>query len=111
RTGLPQLGRGVSSGALADRQLGVIMVRNLTRVILAVLMLAAFAMPASVRGQRTLRIRTLSEQEMVDMMQGSSIQASRSANTAPTIKTVKDGLAAGKKYTMISLDDLPDDWT
>jgi len=45
------------------------------------------------------------------MMQGSSIQASRSANTAPTIKAVKDGLAAGKKYTMVSLDDLPDDWT
>jgi hypothetical protein len=62
-------------------------------------------------GQRGPKIRTLTEQEMVDMMQGSSIQASRSANTAPTIKTVKDGIAAGKKYTMISLDDLPDDWT
>jgi DUF917 family protein len=60
---------------------------------------------------RPPNIRTLTEQEMVDMMQGSSIQASRSANTAPTIKTVKDGIAAGKKYTMISLDDLPDDWT
>ena len=45
------------------------------------------------------------------MMQGSSIQASRSANTTPTIKTVKDGIAAGKKYTMITVDDLPDDWT
>jgi DUF917 family protein len=57
------------------------------------------------------KIRTLTEQEMVDMMQGSSIQASRSANTAPTIKTVKDAMAAGRKYTMIALNDLPDDWT
>jgi DUF917 family protein len=64
----------------------------------------------AVWAQRGPKIRTLTEQEMVDMMQGSSIQASRSANTAPTIKTVKDGIAAGKKYTMISLDDLPDDW-
>jgi DUF917 family protein len=87
------------------------MVRNQTRVICAVLVLAALAVPASVWGQRAPKIRTLTEQEMVDMMQGSSIQASRSANTAPTIKTVKDGIAAGKKYTMISLDDLPDDWT
>ena len=87
------------------------MVRNQTRAIFAVLVLAALAVPASVWGQRAPKIRTLTEQEMVDMMQGSSIQASRSANTAPTIKTVKDGIAAGKKYTMISLDDLPDDWT
>lgn len=65
----------------------------------------------AVWAQRRPTIRTLTEQEMVDMMQGSSIQASRSANTAPTIKTVKDGIAEGKKYTMISLDDLPDDWT
>jgi len=87
------------------------MFRNPTRMFIAVLIVAGFALPASLRGQRTAKIRALTEQEMVDMMQGSSIQASRSANTAPTIKTVKDGIAAGKKYTMISLDDLPDDWT
>ena len=39
----------------------------------------------AVWAQRSPKIRTLTEQEMVDMMQGSSIQASRSANTAPTI--------------------------
>ena len=64
-----------------------------------------------VRGQRAPRIRQLTEQEMVDMMQGSSIQASRSSNTAPMVKTVQDAIAGGTKYTMISLDDLPDDWT
>ena len=78
---------------------------------LGLVIAVALVHQAALRGQRTPRIRTLSEQEMVDMMQGSSIQASRSANTAPTIKAVQDAIAAGKKFTLMSLDDLPDDWT
>jgi hypothetical protein len=62
-------------------------------------------------GQRGPRIRTLTEQEMVDMMQGSSIQASRSSNTASMVKQVQDAFAQGKKFTMIALDDVPDNWT
>lgn len=56
------------------------------------------------------KVHTLTEQELVDMMVGSSIQASRGANTAPTIQRIKDALAQGKKFTMIAPDDLPDDW-
>jgi DUF917 family protein len=48
---------------------------------------------------------------MVDMMQGSSIQASRSSNTEPMIKQVKDAIAQGRKFAMMSVDDLPDNWT
>ena len=57
------------------------------------------------------KIRTLTEQEMIDMMQGSSIQASRSSNTETLVKRVKEAYAQGRKFTMISLDDLPDEWT
>lgn len=44
------------------------------------------------------------------MMQGSSIQASRSSNTESMVKRVQDAIAQGRKFTMISLEDLPDDW-
>jgi hypothetical protein len=87
------------------------MIRSLTRVTAVVLLVAVVVIPVAVRGQRPPRIRTLTEQEMVDMMQGSSIQASRSSATEPMVKQVKDAIAQGKKFTMISIDDLPDDWT
>src|SRR5438105_2741738 len=57
------------------------------------------------------KIRTLGEQELLDMMLGSSIQASRGANTAGTVDRLKQAIAQGKKFSMISVDDLPDDWT
>ncbi len=57
------------------------------------------------------KVRTLTEQELVDMMLGSSIQASRSSNTPQTVMRIKEALVAGKTFTMISLEDLPDDWT
>ena len=56
------------------------------------------------------KVRTLSEQEMIDMMQGSSIQASRSSNTATMVQRVKDAMARGVRFTMIRLEDVPDDW-
>jgi DUF917 family protein len=77
-----------------------------TCLVLAPVLLLCVAVSA----QQGPRIRTLTEQEMVDMMQGSSIQASRSAATAPTIKQVHDAFAQGKRYTMVSLDEVPDTW-
>lgn len=65
--------------------------------------------PAFVFAQQP-KIRTLSEQDMIDMMQGSSIQASRSSNTATMVQRVKDATARGLKFTMIRLEDVPDDW-
>ena len=56
------------------------------------------------------KVRTLTEQEIMDMMLGSSIQASRGANTAPTQERMRAALAEGKKFTMISVDDMPSDW-
>ena len=44
------------------------------------------------------------------MMLGSSIQAGRSSDTPYTTKALKEALAQGKKFTMVSVDDLPDGW-
>jgi len=57
------------------------------------------------------KLRTLTEQELVDMMMGASIQASRSSNTASSVARIKDALGRGKKFQMIGLEDVPDDWT
>ena len=57
------------------------------------------------------KVRTLTEQELLDMMLGSSIQASRGANTQGTVDRLKQAIAQGKKFSMIGVDDLPDDWT
>jgi len=76
---------------------------------LACSVMAAVLLPVSSSAQ-TPKIRTLTEQELVDMMLGASIQASRSSNTAPTVTRIKAALAAGKTFQMISLEDLPDNW-
>src|SRR5256885_16416908 len=71
---------------------------------------AAFAaQPAAVRAQPAA-VRTLSEQEMVDMMVGSSIQASRSTNSADMIRQVRAAIAQGRQFTMVDTDAVGDDW-
>jgi uncharacterized protein len=55
--------------------------------------------------------RTLSQREMVDMMVGSSIQAGRSSNSGTMIRRVRDAVAQGKTFSMVSVDQVPDDWT
>lgn len=78
--------------------------------IASVAVLALLAAAATALAQQP-RVRTLSEQEMIDMMQGSSIQASRSSDTTNLIRRVKDAIAQGRTFTMIALEDVPDDWT
>ena len=56
-------------------------------------------------------LRTLTRQEMVDMMVGSSIQASRSSDSAGMIRRVEDALAQGRTFSLLPIDSVPDDWT
>jgi len=85
--------------------------RNKVGVIVAGLAgVLLVALTGLLRAQQP-RIRTLSEQEIIDMMLGSSIQASRGANTQQTVDRMKGALAQGKTFTMVSVDDLPADWT
>jgi len=86
------------------------MVRKSVGITLAMTLALVLSLEGSARAQQP-KVHTLTEQELVDMMLGSSIQASRGANTAPTIQRIKKAVAQGKKFTMISVDDIPSDWT
>lgn len=78
-------------------------------VIVTAACVVAVTVPQSTSAQQP-KIRTLTEQEMVDMMVGTSIQSSRANNSANLIKRVKAAIAEGKKFTMVNLSDVPDDW-
>ena len=54
--------------------------------------------------------RTLSEQEVIDLLVGSCIQATRGCNAANYIERVSAAMAEGAEFQIISADDLPDDW-
>ncbi|MCC7181681.1 MAG: DUF917 domain-containing protein [Acidobacteria bacterium] len=56
------------------------------------------------------KVRILTEQEVIDTLVGSSIQSTRNSNTEGMIRQAKALLAQGKQFTMVSADDLPDDW-
>ena len=57
---------------------------------IGVIVASTVSVQVAVRGQRGPKIRTLTEQEMVDMAQGSSIQASRSSNTETMVKQIHE---------------------
>jgi DUF917 family protein len=84
--------------------------RKFVGVVIGVTAMLVLSVPERLGAQQA-KIRTLSEQEIMDMMLGSSIQASRGANTQQTVDRMKAALAQGKRFTMISVDDLPNDWT
>lgn len=55
-------------------------------------------------------LRTLSEQELTDMMVGAAILCTRGVNTQSMIQRVRDALREGHTFRMVSLEELPDDW-
>src|SRR5437867_12597111 len=90
---------------------GVMKSGKVLLLVAATVAVLVWVAPTALRGQGGPKIRTLTEQEMLDMQQGSSIQGSRRSNTSQLVQRVKDRLAAGDKFTMVSLDDVPDNWT
>ncbi len=56
-------------------------------------------------------IRTLSEQEVVDLMVGTAIQGTRSSDTDQLIKQAQAMLAEGRQFRIVSATDIPDNWT
>jgi DUF917 family protein len=57
------------------------------------------------------KVRMLTEQELVDMMVGTSILCTRGGDTEGMIQRIKTALAEGRHFSMIALEDVPDDWT
>ena len=79
--------------------------RHLARVI------AVFAVVGvSVSTASAPKTRTLTRQELVDMMVGTSILCTRGGDTAGLIQRIEDALAEGREFKMIALEDVPDDW-
>ena len=87
------------------------MIRRLAFIVTTAVAVAMLIANSSSTHAQQVKLHTLTEQELVDMMLGSSIQASRSSDTPVTVKRVKDALAAGKTFQMIDLADVPDNWT
>ena len=83
----------------------------MTRCVVLCLLPLVCAATASGRQKTQPKTRTLSEQEVVDMMVGTAILCTRGGDTDGMIQRVKAAYADGKRYTMIALEDVPDDWT
>ncbi len=82
------------------------------RLLLAIaFVIGAGLRPPTAQTPLPPRVQQLSEQQLLDLLLGSSIQASRGANTAQTVDRLKAALAQGRTFSMIDVDDLPSDWT
>jgi DUF917 family protein len=81
--------------------------RSIAHILVVMILFGASVTP----GWAQPKVRTLTEQELIDMLLGSSIQASRGNNTESMVKRLKDAIAQGRKFTMVSVEDVPDDWT
>lgn len=55
------------------------------------------------------QLRTLSEQNLIDIMVGSCIQSTRNCDPSESIAEIKSALAEGKVFRTISVDQIPDD--
>lgn len=55
-------------------------------------------------------IRTLNEQEVADLMLGSSIQATRNSDTSSMVKRAKALMARGHHFQIVEHGTVPDDW-
>jgi len=71
---------------------------------------AASEQPRATTATSLPKIRTLDEQEVADLMLGSSIQATRNSDTASMVRRAKDLLARGRQIRIVEHGDVPDDW-
>lgn len=58
----------------------------------------------------TPEVRVLNEQELVDILVGSCIQSTRGCDPSRSIERVRQALAEGKEFRLMSADNMPDDW-
>ena len=72
-------------------------------MVLTLMSISATALPEP-------QVRTLTEQELVDILVGSCIQSTRNCDAAPYIERVRESLSDGKTFRMISTEGFPDDW-
>jgi uncharacterized protein len=73
--------------------------------------LALTLAPIMAVAQDAPKIRTLSAQEVDDLIVGSMIQGTRASDTQAALKSAHDLLARGGRFRVIEPQDLPDDWS
>ena len=79
--------------------------------VIATLFASACSTPPAPPAPQEPEIRTLTQQEVHDLMVGTCIQATRNCDSAALIEGANQLLAEGKEFQLIAPEDLPDDWT
>lgn len=72
-------------------------------------MLASLAVSACATVEPQAELRTLNEQNLIDILVGSCIQSTRNCDPSQSIADVKTALAEGKVFRTIATEDIPDD--
>ena len=83
--------------------------RSNTTSMSLTLVLTVLAITTSACAQKEPEVRTLSEQELVDILIGSCIQSTRGCDPGSSIDSVKKALSEGKVFRLISTENFPDD--
>lgn len=83
--------------------------RQFLMCLCAVLVLSCSSEGKSEAEHKNLIVRTLSEQNLIDILIGSCIQSTRNCDPRTDIERVKSALQDGKVFTTITLENLPDD--
>jgi DUF917 family protein len=86
---------------------------NSTRIrssISIVLVLIVSALSSCALAEKEPPLRTLGEQELVDMLIGSCIQSTRGCDPTDSINSVRQALSEGKEFKLIATEDFEDDW-
>jgi len=83
---------------------------RLKRVGVVSMMLATAACAPAGQTAGEPDYHTLTEQEVVDLLVGSCIQATRGCNSADYIERVTNAMAEGAEFRMVAPEDVPDEW-
>lgn len=73
------------------------------------LSLFSIAVSSNTIAQQAPQTRVLSEQDLVDILVGSCIQSTRNCDPGQSISDIRQALANGKEFRMISTENFPDD--
>lgn len=84
--------------------------RNVTHAVSVTLILAALALCTTTNAQQEPGVRTLSEQNLIDILVGSCIQSTRNCDPEQSIQNVRQALTEGKEFRLISTENFPEDW-
>jgi len=77
--------------------------------ISVLLALFAVTLTSTAIAQQVPQMRLLGEQDLVDILVGSCIQSTRNCDPSQSIENIRQALAEGKEFRLISTESFPDD--